>query len=146
MKTLTYNIQIAAPVKKVWDTMLQADTYQQWVKVSWPGSYYDGKWEKDADIKFISPGQGGTLAHIVELKPQQYVLANHIAVLHADGSEDRSSELAKGWIGTEESYRFTEKNGMTELTTEIKTSPKWEMMFNDGWPKALAKLKEICEQ
>jgi hypothetical protein len=28
---------------------------------------------------------------------------------------------------------------------EINIYPDWEKMFSDGWPKALAKLKEIYE-
>src|SRR3712207_8485703 len=46
----------------------------------------------------------------------------------------RSSDVAKGWIGTTESYTFTERNGKTTLTVEINTNPEWASMFNDGWP------------
>ena len=34
----------------------------------------------------------------------------------------------------------------TELKTEMNVEPEWEEMLGDGWPKALAKLKEICER
>jgi hypothetical protein len=60
--------------------------------------------------------------------------------------EDRDSEVAKGWIGTTESYNFTEQNGVTTLTIELTINPEWEKMFSDSWPKALAKLKEVCER
>ena len=43
-------------------------------------------------------------------------------------------------------YTFTEKNGKTEVKVVMNTSPEWESMFNDGWPDALKKLKEICER
>lgn len=45
-----------------------------------------------------------------------------------------------------ESYTFKEKEGRTELIVEIETPPSWENMFNEGWPIALKKLKEICER
>jgi len=73
-------------------------------------------------------------------------LAKHIAVLKSDGSEDRDSREAKSWIGTTEAYTFREKNGSTELRTEMNVEPEWEKMLGDGWPKALAKLKELCER
>jgi hypothetical protein len=73
-------------------------------------------------------------------------LAKHIAVLNPDGSEDRESDVAKGWIGTTESYRFTEKDGVTKLAIEINTTAEWEKMFTDGWPKALQELKKLCEK
>ena len=86
------------------------------------------------------------MATIIELRPYEYILAKHIAVIDAGGKEDRNSDLAKGWIGTTESYTFTEKNGKTELKIEINTYPDWEKMFKDGWPNALKKLKEISER
>ena len=146
MKHLEFRTQIAADKKTVWDTMLQPETYKEWVNVSWPGSTYEGRWAKGENVRFISPGQGGTMAQLIEQKPYDNILAKHIAVINADGSEDRTSEIARGWIGTTEQYTFKEHDGSTDLIVEIETTPEWEAMFNDGWPNALAKLKEICER
>ena len=146
MKKLKYEINIAAPAKKVWETMLAADTYKQWVNVSWPNSYYIGTWKKDAEIKFVGNDLSGTLAKLVEYRPYEYVSAEHIAVLNVGGVPDTESEVAKGWIGTTESYTFTERNGVTELKVEIGLkNPEWEQMFNDGWPNALVALKRLAE-
>jgi uncharacterized protein YndB with AHSA1/START domain len=145
MKKLEFKIDIAAKPQKVWDKMFDPVTYKKWVAASWPGSYYEGEWGKDEDLKFISPGQGGTLAHLDEYTPNDHVLARHIGVINPDGSVDKESQIAKGWIGTTERYSFKEKNGKTTLTVEINTTPEWEKMFSDGWPNALKKLKEICE-
>ncbi len=146
MKKLHFSITINAPKQKIWETMLDPETYKEWVNVSWPGSYYEGKWEHGGKLKFISPGKGGTLAKLVEHRPYDFSKAKHIAVITPDGKEDTESDVAKGWIGTTESYTFTEKNGMTELAVEINTTPAWEEMFTSGWPKALQKLKEIAEK
>lgn len=146
MKTLEFDIDISSDKRKVWDTMLQPDTYKQWVSDAWPDSTYEGQFKQGEEIRFISPGQGGTLATIDELRPLEYVHAEHIAVINPDGSEDRESETAKGWVGTEESYTFTGNNGNTHVKVEIKTNPAWEKMFADTWPRALEKLKEICEK
>jgi hypothetical protein len=132
MKKLEFKIEIAASRKKVEDTMLDPTTYKEWVNAGWPGADYQGIWKQGEDIRFISPGQGGTLAKLVEFKPYEYILAKHIAVINNDGSEDRDSDLAKGWIGSTESYTFTEKNGNTKLTVEINTNPEWESMFSEG--------------
>jgi uncharacterized protein YndB with AHSA1/START domain len=146
-KQLQYTVTIGAPRQKVWKSMLEPASYTEWVSVSWPGSRYIGEWKQDASIRFVGgDGQGGTLATIVELKPNQRVLARHVAALSADGSEDRDSEIAKGWIGTTEAYTFTDVGGDTRLDVDIVTSPQWESMFNEGWPAALKKLKELCER
>lgn len=145
MKKLEFKIEIAASKQKVWDTMINPETYREWVNASWPGSYYEGNWKQGENLRFLSPGQGGTLAKLIEHKPAKYVLARHIAVINNDGTEDRDSDIAKGWIGTTESYTFTETNGKTEIRVEINTPPDWEKMFTDGWPNAMEKLKEITE-
>ena len=126
--------------------MLAPNTYKEWVRAGWPGSDYKGKWAKDEKIRFIGEGQGGTLATIDEFKPYESILARHIAVINADGSEDYSSPVAKGWVGTLERYTFNESKGNTTLTVAIETKPEWEKMFQDGWPVALKALKDICEK
>jgi uncharacterized protein YndB with AHSA1/START domain len=146
-KELQFTVTIDAPRQKVWKTMLEPASYKEWVSVSWPGSRYIGEWKKDASIRFVGgDGLGGTLATIVDLKPNELVLARHVAALNADGSEDRDSELARGWIGTTECYTFTDESGKTRVDVDIVTSAEWESMFKDGWPAALTKLKELCER
>jgi uncharacterized protein YndB with AHSA1/START domain len=145
MKTLEYKIDINADKQKVWNTMLQRETYKQWVEVSWPGSDYEGEWKQGEAMRFGSPGQGGTYAEIREVRPYEYIHAEHTAVINPDDSLDRDSEMAKGWVGSTESYTFTEKDGKTALTVHIKTNPDWVQMFDEGWPAALKKLKELCE-
>lgn len=101
---------------------------------------------KGEKIKFIGPEGSGTLAELVEVKPYERILAVHIAVLGPGGAEDRTSEVAKGWIGIKEEYNFAEHLGKTTLTVSIETTPEWSKMFNDGWPGALQELKKITER
>jgi uncharacterized protein YndB with AHSA1/START domain len=146
MKNLEYKIEISAPAKTVWEAMLQKETYKQWVSKSWPGSSYEGRWAIGEKIRFIGPDGSGTLAELVEVKPYESVFARHIAVLLPDGVEDRTSEMARGWVGITEGYRFTEHNGKTTVTVSINTSPEWIKMFDEGWPAALEELKKIAEK
>jgi uncharacterized protein YndB with AHSA1/START domain len=146
MEHLEYKIVISAPAKKVWETMLQKETYEQWVAKSWPGSFYEGKWAKGEKIRFIGPDGSGTLAELVEMKPYERVFARHIAVLLPGGVEDRTSDVAKGWIGITEEYKFAEHLGKTTVTVSIETSPEWSKMFDEGWPAALEELKKIAER
>lgn len=146
MEHLEYKVVISAPAKKVWETMLQEETYKQWTAKSWPDAFYEGKWAKGEKIRFIGPDGSGTLAEIVEMKPYESVFARHIAVLAPGGVEDRTSEVAKGWIGTTEGYKFAEHLGKTTLTVSIETTPEWKEMFDEGWPDALEELKKLTEQ
>ncbi len=146
MEHLEYQIVISAPAKQVWNTMLQEETYRQWAGRSWPGSFYEGKWAEGEKIRFIGPDGSGTLAELVELKPYESVFARHIAVLGKGGTEDRTSDVAKGWMGTTEEYILREASGKTTLTVLIGTSPAWTKMFDEGWPGALEELKTLTER
>jgi uncharacterized protein YndB with AHSA1/START domain len=146
MENLEYKIVISAPAKTVWETMLQKETYEQWVGKAWPNSSYEGKWEQGEKIRFIGPDGSGTLAEIEELKPYENVFARHIALLGPGGEEDRTSEVAKGWVGITERYTFSEHNGKTTVTVSIETNPEWKGMFEEGWPGALEELKRIAER
>ena len=146
MKKLEYEINVNATAKKVWDTMLHHGTYEIWSDAGWPNSTFEGDWNERAHIKFIGPSGEGTLVKIIQLISFKLIKAEHIAVLLKEGKEDRESETAKTWIGSKENYYFGENNGTTHLKVEIECNPEWEKIFNDGWPNALSKLKEICEQ
>ena len=146
MKNLTFIININAPKQKVWDTMLNAETYQQWTGSAWPGSNYTGQWAPGANISFIGSQDGaGTLAKILAFEPYDRVTAEHIAVLLPGGVEDRDSEMAKNWVGSTEQYDFSEQDGLTTLTVSMSVYPEWEPMFTHDWPIALEGLKGLCE-
>jgi hypothetical protein len=146
MKKLEYKIDIAAPRKKVWEKMLNADTYRQWTDVAWPGSFYKGEWKQGENIRFIGKDESGTMATLEEVRPYERIHAKHVAILLPGGVEDRTSEMAKKWLGITEGYTFVEKGNKTQVVVNIETTPDWAKMFDDGWPKALLKLKEISEQ
>jgi hypothetical protein len=145
MKQLTYTTVINAGKQQVWENMLHPNSYKDWVNAAWPGSIYEGKWAIGETLKFMTVDGSGTVAKLTGYDPYNTIVANHVAVLFPGGIEDRDSEVAKGWIGTMERYTFTEQGGRTTLTVVLTINPEWEKMFNEGWPGALAALKEICE-
>ena len=145
MKTLIFKTLISASKQKVWDTMIEPETYAAWTGEVWPASYYVGEWKTGENLSFIGASGSGTLATLLDCNPYDHILAKHIAVLLPGGAEDRESEMACGWINSLEEYTFGEKDGATELTVSMTVGPDWETMFNHDWPKAMAKLKAVCE-
>ena len=145
MKNVTYNINIAASPQKVWDTMIGQETYKEWTAAAWPTSDFKGEWKQGEKLYFAGEDGSGTLATVTTFDPYKKILLTHIALLQPGNVEDTESEWSKKWIGSLEGYNFAEKDGSTELTIEMKIYDEWEDMFNKDWPKALARLKEICE-
>jgi len=140
---------IDAPKEKVWRTMLDDDTYRVWTEAFMPGSHYIGEWSKGSKILFLAPGEKGELSGMVsrikENRPYEYISIEHIGVVQ-DGKEDTSSEAVKQWAGALENYTFKEKDGRTELRVDLDSAEEYQEMFQDIWPKALQKLKELAEK
>lgn len=149
MITLHYSISINAPLEKVWNTMLDDKTYREWTSVFMPGSYYDGSWEKGSIIKFLAPDEdgklGGMLGKIAANRPHEFISIEYIGMV-LNGVEDTTSEEVKKWVGSHEEYSFVHINGVTEVHVTLDLAEDMADMFNDSWPKALAKLKDLCEK
>ena len=145
MGTLHFSITIKAPSKKVWSTMLEQETYRIWTAEFSEGSYFEGSWEEGEKIRFLGPGgSGGMSSVIAEHKPYRFISIKHRGIIK-DGIEDTESPEAKVWSGYE-NYSFDERGGITELKVDITAIPaEFEQEMADAWPKALARLKSLCE-
>ncbi|HVR28715.1 MAG TPA: SRPBCC domain-containing protein [Thermoanaerobaculia bacterium] len=148
MRRLHFSITVEAPREKVWETMLGDTTYRQWTSAFAPGSYYEGDWGRGSKILFLAPGEdgklGGMVTRIAESRPPEYVSIEHLGMVQ-DGREDTESEAVKEWAGARESYTLKEIDGGTEVSVEMDTTEEHEAMFEEIWPKALQKLKELAE-
>ena len=149
MKRLQFSIDINAPKEKVWNTMLNQDTYRVWADVFMPGSHYLGNWNTGSKILFVAPDTSGNVAGMVsrikENRQYAYVSIEHLGFVQ-DGKEDTSSEAVKAWAGALENYTFTESNGTTNVFVELDTAEEHAEMFVDIWPKALEELKKLAEK
>jgi hypothetical protein len=145
MKRLKFPITIHAPRTTVWRKMLDPEPYRDWTSAFAEGSYYEGSWQKGAKIRFLSPGGEGMFSEIAENRLHEFVSIRHLG-LFKDGKEDTESPVARAWSAAYENYTFIEKDGSTEVVVDVDITAELEQMFNDIWPKALRRLKEICEQ
>ncbi len=149
MDKLHFSIVIKAPKEKVWNTMLGKDSYRAWTDVFARGSHYVGDWSKGSKILFLAPGEKGRMSGMVsrinENRPYEYVSIEHVGVVQ-DGKEDTSSQAAKEWAETHENYTFKQIDGTTEVSVDQDTTDEYKKMFQDTWPKALQKLKELAEK
>lgn len=145
MKTLTYDVLIEASPAVVWQTMLDDQTYRQWVKAFSADSYYDGVWEQGAEIRFLDPNLGGTKAVLEQVEPHRRILARHVALVDKEGNESSSGAMADSWIGSTEAYEFEPVDGATRLRVTVQTHQDFVEMFDAGWPAGLAILKTLCE-
>jgi hypothetical protein len=157
MKKLQFKVNIDAPVTKVYDCMLgisSKSTYEQWTSMFNPTSTYEGSWDKGTKIRFIGVDEkgekGGMVSRIVENIPNRFVSIQHYGILKADNEITEGPEVEK-WANGLENYTFEENNGSaryrgTTVTVDLDTAEDFVDYMNQTYPKALDKLKEICEK
>lgn len=152
MKKLQFKISINAPVIEVYDFMLgisDKSTYEQWVYLFNPTSSYEGTWDKWSKILFTGVddnGQkGGMVSKIVENIQYKFVSIKHCGLLMGDKEITEGPDVEK-WANWFENYTFEENNNITSVTVEVDTNEDFEEYMLEAYPKALEKLKELCEK
>lgn len=151
MKTKTYTININAPASKVYNMMLGLDDkkdYEAWTALFNPTSTYEGSWKKGSKILFIGcdeqGNKGGMIAKIAENIPNKFISIQHYGILEND-QEIIDGPKVEAWSGAFENYAFNETNSTTIITVEVDTNEEYMDYFNETWPKALSKLKQLSE-
>jgi hypothetical protein len=145
MKTLTLEITINAPRAVAWTNMLGAESYKAWTSPFCEGSYFVGSWDKGAKIHFLAPSGDGMTSVIAENTLNEFVSIRHIGMIE-NGVEDTTSEKVRAWAPAYENYRFVDAPGGCRVIVTLDTAPEWEQYMLDTYPKALARLKELCER
>jgi uncharacterized protein YndB with AHSA1/START domain len=142
---LNFTITINASVETVWHKMLNLETYKIWTAQFEPSSYYEGGWEQGDVIKFMSRDNSGMVGFIKENRPLEYISIEYTGELK-DGNIDLESPATEVIKGSHENYTFNKiSETQTQLIVQADTSQEWSEYLNAAWPKALNKLKEICE-
>jgi hypothetical protein len=151
MKKMQFKISINAPASRVHDLMLgisAKSTYEAWTAMFNPTSTYEGRWDKGGKILFVGVDEkgekGGMVSRIMENIPSQFVSIQHYGLLKANEEITEGPDVEK-WANGFENYTFEENDGTTVITVDLDTTEEFVDYMNENYPKALFKLKEICE-
>ncbi|SER57929.1 SRPBCC domain-containing protein [Pedobacter rhizosphaerae] len=140
MEKITFTNEIDASVEKVWDTLFGTETYPQWTVVFTEGSAVETDWKKGSKALFTDGKGNGMVSEIAESIPNEFMSIKHLGELK-DGKET----FPEGWEASFENYELKEKAGKTELTVSMDTNKEWKEYFENVWPKAIEKIKEIAQ-
>jgi len=143
MQKISFSITIRAPKEKVWRTLLDDATYRQWTSVFAEGSYAVTDWKEGSKALFLAPNGDGMFSRIVAHRPNEFLSIMHLGTLK-NGEEDKESGEAS-WAGALENYTLGEAGGISTLTIDMDATDEHKKYFEETWPKALQKLKDITE-
>lgn len=144
MKKLTFTIDINASKEKVWYSLWDDENYKNWTTVFCEGSFTISDWKEGSKIYFLGPDGSGMNSKIDIKKPFDTMSFTHHGEVK-EFKEQPETEMTKSWAGSEERYDLVEHNGVTTLTTSVDILESHEDFFNNSFPKALQKVKEIAE-
>jgi uncharacterized protein YndB with AHSA1/START domain len=140
MEKIEFKTTINAKAEKVWHTLFGIETYPKWTAVFMEGSRVETDWKKGSKALFLGENGDGMVAVIQDNIPNQYMSIKHLGEIK-DGKE-----VLQDWGESFENYTLNEKNGETELLIDMDIIDEWVDYFQETWPKALAKAKEIAER
>ena len=144
-----FEININANAEKVYQVMLDEKSYSEWTGIFNPSSHFLGSWEKGSKILFLGTDDdgstGGMVSRIKENIPNKFVSIEHIGIVQ-NGKEILCGPKVDQWAGALENYMFSANDGNTLLKIDMDVDKDYKSYFAETWPKALDKLKEICEK
>ncbi len=145
MEKLTFTTNINAPRERVWQVLWDDASYRAWTATFHEGSHAVSDWQEGSKILFLGPdgngGTGGMTSRIAKLVPNDTMIFEHLGEV-ANGVED----FSKGWKDAFEKYYLRPTaDGGTELAVELDTVGEYASYFQETFPKALAKIKELAE-
>ena len=141
---LTFSTTIDAPPEVIWRVLWDDVTYREWTAVFAEGSYAVTDWKEGSKVLFLTPAGDGLVSRIAVNRPNEYLSIEHLGFVKA-GVEDTDAAKKEGWAGAHENYTLQPESGGAHLTIDMDATPGMIPYFSETWPKALAKLKALCE-
>ncbi len=157
VKLSNFEIEINAEAPKVWEKMLGDEGYRIWtLEFNSGGSWYEkesaGEFVIGEKVRFLGPDPseegktGGMLSFVKEVRKFEFISFEHHGYIMGDTEITDTPEIL-AWAPAFENYTFESLGeNKTRIKVEIEMSAEYSDMMTVMWPKALLKLKEICEE
>lgn len=144
MKTLEFKININAPKEKVWEVLWEDKSYREWASVFCEGTYAVSDWKEGDVIHFLSPGGMGMNSVIFKRVDNEYMAFKHLSDIK-DYKVQPVDTSPGGWSEAMETYRLIPVDNGTLLEATMDMVEKYLDYFQEIFPKALEKIKELSE-
>jgi len=145
MEKLQFRVSIDAPREKVWEVLWNDVSYSDWTSGFGEGSRVKTDWKKGSKVLFLGATDEGMLSMIEDNIPNEFMSFKHLGMIK-DGVEDVTSDKVKEWNGALENYTLKNVNGKTELTVDMDITSAHKDHFQEIFPKALNRVKELAEK
>ncbi|MFT3677662.1 MAG: SRPBCC domain-containing protein [Chitinophagaceae bacterium] len=147
MGNLEFVKMINAPREKVWKALWEDANYREWTAAFAEGSCAVTDWKQGSKILFLDAKGEGMVSEVAEARPNEFMSIRHLGTVK-NGVEDTSSPESQEWSGGYENYLLQTEDGQTKLTVTMTSAIPEDFVayFQNTWPKALDKLKQVAER
>lgn len=149
MKKMHFEILIRAKPEEVWNAVVDDKNYREWTSPFHEGSYFEGGWDKGDKIRFLALNEKGEkegmVSEIAESRKYSFISIRHLGII-IGGVEDTTSDAVRKWAPGYENYTLTPLGEITKFEVDVDADDEFYSMFNEVWPKALEKLREVAER
>ena len=147
-ETLHFEITIDNSPENVFRIMLESEAYSEWTSPFNPTSRFSGSWNKGEKIMFLGTDTdgrtGGMVCRIRENIPGKFLSIESLREV-VDGKEVIGDGKGEAWKGALENYTLKPVGSRTLLCIDTEVPVDFKPFLLDAWPKALEKLKTLCE-
>lgn len=136
--------KISAIKENVWEVLLTPELFSEWGQAFCPDSKMKGDWKKEGMVTYLDNKGMGLKGKVLKFEPNAKATIKYVAVVN---NFKESTDEKEGWIGCQETYTLTEKNGVTTLSVESEVpTQEFYNMLTKSWDEALVKIKELSEK
>jgi uncharacterized protein YndB with AHSA1/START domain len=139
MKKLRFTVTIQAPPEKIWHILWDDASYRAWTSVFAEGSHVITDWKEGNRVEFVDPSGCGMYGRITQNRPPQVMAFEHLGEIK-DGIDTPSE-----WSGAKETYFLQQNGSQTTVIVEMESTEGAEAYFEETFPKAMLRIKELSE-
>jgi uncharacterized protein YndB with AHSA1/START domain len=141
LNRLRFAVDIDAPRNKVWRVLWDDASFRDWTSVFAEGSHAVSDWNEGSPIQCIDPAsQSGMSAVIEKKRTGEFMSFRHEAEI-----KDGKVQPPAAWSGAHENYTLMASDGKTTLTVDLDAPDEYREMFEDKFPQALQRVKNLAE-
>ena len=146
MPQLHYSIQIDQAPLTVHNVLVDKEAYATWTYSFSSASRFDGDWSEGSQMLFTFVGanqtQWGMVARVDKNQPGELIQLRYV------DQWKNNPQTPHNWNSALETYRFIPISQGTKLscTLEVDNNEACIAFFDQAWPAALQRLKDLCEQ
>lgn len=137
------SIDIAAPREQVWDVLFTDAYLRTWYAYFSEGSHAVTDWQEGSKAVFTDNTRNGVVGSVLVNKPLEELSVEFEGIVVND-KEIYDGEHALQMKGGRETYRLTEKNGLTHLAIESDMPEKYFEAMSKAWDQALLRIAELA--